>query len=428
MIKKIDWTIVLLYLSLVAIGLVAIYSTTAEVAGQGIGFSPFYKQLGFIAISLPVLVYLFFVEVRFYEIFSGIFYVAGIILLVGVLFLGRRIGGSLSWYDLGPFSFQPSEVAKISSALFFVRYLSQTQTDIRRYRDLLVALGILALPLFLVSLQPDLGTMIIFLSLALVLFEAGLDKIYLLLIVVIGLAFILALKLGYINTLIIIIFCWVILWLIIKRKVRMNFRRSKMLRNLALCSISMFIMASGARFIYDHLLKEHHRNRIQLWLNLKAADGKESFRQSIGYNTYQSEKAISSGGFTGKGFLQGSRTQGNFIPEQHTDYIISAIGEEWGFLGITVVITLFTLLIMRILSKCNQQKSRFCRFYGYCVAIILFFHYAINVCMVTGLLPTIGIPLPFLSYGGSSFIGFSVLLFIFVRLDASKSEEWMKSS
>jgi len=204
-------------------------------------------------------------------------------------------------------------------------------------------------------------------------------------------------------------------------------RKKKMVSVLPFITLLLItiVITSSVRFTFDNVFKQHHRDRINLWLKLEHDPEKlREIRKSIGYNTYQSESAISSGGFSGKGFLEGTRTKGGFVPEQHTDYIFSTVGEEWGFIGSTAVILLFTFLLLRLLFLAERQKSKFSRIYGYSVAAILFFHFMINIGMVIGLLPTVGIPLPFFSYGGSGLWAFTLLLFVFVKLDANQINEW----
>jgi rod shape determining protein RodA len=358
-------------------------------------------------------------EANFYERFSGLAYVISLALLLGLFVFGKTIAGATSWYDLGFFNLQPSEIAKVSTALALAKYLSDIQTDIKRGKDQLYALLIILIPGILIIPQPDPGSALVFFALVFVIFREGLPLFYLGLVVMAVVVFITTLMYGTI---------WVAIGLALLIALVYLLKRSRTkipLLPLVGLFVAAIVFSLSVNLVFHKVFEQRHRDRFSLWLRLeKDPDKLEEIRKTIGYNTYQSEKAIESGGFFGKGFLEGTRTKGDFVPEQHTDYIFSTVGEEWGFVGTATVVFLFTLLLLRLVYLAERQKSPFSRMYGYGVVSILFIHYFINIGMVIGILPTIGIPLPFFSYGGSGLLGFTALLFIFLRLDANRLNEW----
>lgn len=419
--KRIDWLTVLFYILLVAIGWLNIYSSTFTESSFSIfDFSQLYgKQLIFIGLSLISILAILALEASFYERFSSVLYIISIVLLLGLFVFGKTIAGATSWYDLGLFNFQPSEFAKVATALALAKYLSDIQTDIKNPKDQSYSFLIIMIPAFLIIPQPDPGSALVFFSLVFVLFREGLPLFYL------GIAFLAVIV--FITTLMFGT-TWVGIGLALLIALFFLLKRSSF-KIPIFPLISVFIItiafSLSVNFVFNNVFEQRHRDRFSLWLRLeKDPDKLEQIRKTIGYNTYQSEKAIESGGFFGKGFLEGTRTKGDFVPEQHTDYIFSTVGEEWGFLGTTIVVILFTLLLLRLVYLAERQKNDFSRMYGYGVISILLIHYFINIGMVIGVLPTIGIPLPFFSYGGSGLLGFTVLLFIFLKLDANRLNEW----
>lgn len=411
----IDWILVILYIALIGFGWMNIYATTTTDANSELlDFSTRYgKQLLWIILCVPLIVLILFFNSKFYQKFASILYLIGILSLIGLFLFGKNINGATSWYGLGSASLQPSEFAKAFTALAVAKLLSDRQYNLKLIKNQVKAFIIIFLPAFLIALQPDLGSVLVYLSFFFVLNREGLTLNY---ITVGALAIILFLLTLVFGPLIIIITVFVILSIIIiyflkKNKGYFKFNWHKVL-GLYLV-FGLYIFSSG--YIFNNVFEQHHRDRFEILLGL-SKDTKK-----IGYNTNQSIQAISSGGGFGKGFLQGERTQGNFVPEQDTDYIFSTVGEEWGFSGSAFVIILFMLLLYRIIYLAETHKNKFGRIYGYGVASILFFHVVINIGMVIQLLPTVGIPLPFFSYGGSSLWGFTMLLFIFIKLDANKS-------
>jgi len=328
------------------------------------------------------------------------------------LFIGKKIGGARSWYGIGGFSLQPSELAKFATALMLGYYISLPRTNVRKWSNRLIAASIFILPALLIGLQPDVGSSLVFIALILVLYREGMPGYY------IGIA-LAALTLGIIGlmfplqwTLIGLVSIALIALIILPKK-RLFF----LLNGLSLAFASGVVYTVG--LVMENVLAPHQQDRIRVLLGL------EDDPSGAGYNTLQSLIAIGSGGWTGKGFLGGTQTKLNFVPAQSTDYIFCTIGEEWGYLGAALLMSLFAVLIGRIIWLADKQKDTFSRVYGYSLAVILFTHWVINIGMTIGLVPTIGIPLPFFSYGGSSLWGFTILLFIFVKLDA---ERWNRLS
>ncbi|MGN7513052.1 MAG: rod shape-determining protein RodA [Allomuricauda sp.] len=417
---RLDWITVILYALLVFIGWINIYSTSVgEVSTSIFDFSTLYgKQLFFIGLAALGIIFVLFVESQFFERFASIFYIVSIVLLLGLFVFGKTIAGATSWYDLGFFNLQPSELAKVATSLALAKFLSDIQTDIRTGKHQLYALVIILLPALLILPQPDPGSSLIYFSLFFVLFREGFPIYYLGILIFAVVLFATTLMFGTV---------WVAIGLVILTLLIYTFKKASVkipiLPVLGVIAVSILFSLS-VNFVFENVFEQRHRDRFALWLSLEKDEEKlDEIRKTIGYNTYQSEKAIESGGFTGKGFLEGTRTKGDFVPEQHTDYIFSSVGEEWGFLGTSAVILLFSLFFLRLIYIAERQKSDFSRMYGYGVISILVFHYFINIGMVIGLLPTIGVPLPFFSYGGSGLIFFTMLLFIFLKLDSNRLKD-----
>ncbi|WP_306012350.1 MULTISPECIES: rod shape-determining protein RodA [unclassified Allomuricauda] len=417
---RLDWVSVILYALLVFIGWLNIYSTSVGEADTSLfNFSTLYgKQLFFIGLAALGILFVLFVESQFFERFASIFYIVSIVLLLGLFVFGKTIAGATSWYDLGFFNLQPSELAKVGTSLALAKFLSDIQTDIRTGRHQIYALVIILLPAVLILPQPDPGSSLIYFSLFFVLFREGFPIYYLGILIFAVVLFATTLMFGTV---------WVAIGLVILTLLVYTFKKASVkipiLPVLGVIVVAILFSLS-VNFVFENVFEQRHRDRFALWLSLEKDEEKlDEIRKTIGYNTYQSEKAIESGGFTGKGFLEGTRTKGDFVPEQHTDYIFSSVGEEWGFLGTSTVILLFSLFFLRLIYIAERQKSDFSRMYGYGVISILVFHYFINIGMVIGLLPTIGVPLPFFSYGGSGLIFFTMLLFVFLKLDSNRLKD-----
>ncbi|PIA81123.1 rod shape-determining protein RodA [Gaetbulibacter sp. 4G1] len=416
---KFDWITIILFLLLVGFGYLNILS--ASHSGSVINYfdlsQPYGKQLIFIFLTFGLIVVLLAIDAKFYERFSSIIYIVSMLSLVGLFLFGKNVNGATSWYAIGGMTIQPSEFAKMATALAVAKYISDLNTNIKDLKDQIKTLILIAIPAVLVLLQNDTGSTIVYGAFFFVLYREGLPKYYLTIGISVILVSILSLKFGAIATSIIATILIIGFHFISKRKLHIF---QSLLILIATIGISF-----GVKFFYQSILKPHQQDRISLWLRLEKDPVKlEQMKKTFAYNLNESEKAISSGGVTGKGFMEGTRTTGKFVPEQHTDYIFSTVGEEWGFLGSAFVVVLFVLLIMRILHLAEQQKTQFSRVYGYGVASIIFIHFLINIGMVMGLIPTIGIPLPMFSYGGSGLWAFTILLFIFIKLDSNKINEW----
>ncbi len=412
---NIDWVMVLLWLALVISGWLNIYSSgTKEGFADIFDFSHRYgKQLIWIGLALFLAVMILFIDPKAIPPFSYLIYLAAMLLLVAVLIAGTEVNHSKSWFQLGGFALQPAEFAKLATALALARYMSSLSFDMKSKNSLLIITGIIGLPILLILLQPDMGSAIVLLSLVVMLYRFGLNQI---LLVVAIFTMVLALLSLMFPKLIIVIVLAVIAGILIFF-MRGKAREIILISGVALIAIG-FVFAVD--FLYSKGLRSHQKERIEVYVsNLKGVD---KDIKNVGYNFYQSKVAIGSGGFFGKGYLQGTQTKMNFIPEQDTDFIFCTVGEEWGFVGSLVVISLYLLLIIRIIRRAELQRSEYSRVYGYAVASIIFFHFMINVGMTIGMAPVIGIPLPFLSYGGSSLWAFTLLLFIFIRQDMHRLE------
>ena len=417
---RIDWVLVLVYIFLIGFGLANILSSS--ISGENISlldFSSLYgKQFVFILTSVLVIIITLTIEVKFYERFSSIFYLVCIFFVFGLFLFGSEVNGALSWYSFNNFTIQPSEFMKAGAALGIAKFISDIQTNMKELSDQLKLLLIIGLPIILIILQNDTGTSIVFFSLFFVLYREGVSQIYLLVVFIILSISILTIKTS-ISTSILLSLIIILLNYLYKNK------KSRSIVNSSMIFLFCIFMSFLTDYTYKNILKTHQRNYISVWLDLEKDPIKiKQMKRTILYNLNESEKAISSGGLTGKGYLEGTRTIGNFVPEQHSDYIFSTVGEEWGFLGSSFIIVLYIILVLRIVILSELQKNYFSRIYGYSVASIIFFHFMINIGMVLGLTPTIGIPLPFLSYGGSSLIAFTLMLFIFIRLDGNRINEW----
>tara|TARA_B110000003_G_scaffold49218_1_gene48025 strand:+ start:93 stop:1373 length:1281 start_codon:yes stop_codon:yes gene_type:complete len=417
---KLDWIIISIYLLLVGFGVGNILSSS--ISGEEIylfDFTKLYgKQFIYAFISLFVGFIVISIDVKFYERFSSLFYLLSLILLICLFLFGKRVNGALSWFPIGSFNLQPSEFVKITVALAVSKYISDYQTDLRKISDQAKLFLIILIPILIIILQNDTGSSIVFFSLFLVLYREGISQNYIKSIFVIIILSIITLKFSLLTSSIIAVL-FTTAYYFFKGKTK-----NKIIKIIVVSFLSL-TTCFATTYTYNNILKNHQRNYIKVWLNLEKDPLKiKKMEKTILYNLNESKKAISSGGLTGKGYLKGTRTMGNFVPAQHSDYIFSTVGEEWGFFGSIFIIFLYTMLILRILYLSEIQKNKFSRVYGYSTASILFIHFLINIGMVLGLTPTIGIPLPFLSYGGSSLIAFTILLFVFLRLDANKINEW----
>lgn len=408
-----DWITILIYLLLVFFGWANIYS--ASLTDSSVDFFNFEqihtKQLIWISLSFVLIIFILGIESKFYERFSSVIYILAIASLVGLFIFGRTIAGQTAWYVIGGISIQPSEFVKAATALAMAKFLSDIQTNIKDFKNQLQAFLIIGIPIFLVLLQPDPGSALVYFAFFFPLYREGLHFLYLLLGFFAAILFVCTLAFGLTYVIPGVLIIAVILFL-------KNLKRRPNVFKYLFIAAACISFSLSVDYIFENVFKQHHRDRFNIVL------GHEVDLRGIGYNTNQSEIAIGSGGWLGKGWTEGTQTKGQFVPEQHTDYIFSTVGEEWGFLGTSVVVLLFVLLMLRVLFLAERQKSTFNRVYGYSVVGIIFIHFLVNIAMVIGIFPTVGIPLPFFSYGGSGLWSFTILLFIFIKLDAKRMSYW----
>lgn len=398
-----------LYTALVCSGWVNIYSASLTETQSLLDLNEIYgKQLLWILLSVVLIVFILAVESKFYERFSSLIYLFALVALLGLYAFGQTINGATSWYSFGGFSLQPSEFAKTATALALGKFVGDIQTNIKQWQDQWKSILIIGLPALLIIPQPDPGSALVYAAFILPLYREGLNYLFLSFAVALGLLFVGTLLLE-VNGMLIVLLVLVMGYLWWQKRNRHRIKWGRLFVTWAMAIGFVY----SVNYVFNSVFEQRHRDRINLVLG-KAVDS-----NSIGYNTHQSEIAIGSGRWWGKGWLQGTQTKGNFVPEQHTDYIFSTVGEEWGFMGSTFLIMLFVALILRVLYRAEKQKSIFGRVYGYSVASIIFLHFFVNIGMVIGLLPTVGIPLPLISYGGSGLWGFTILLFIFIKLDSA---------
>ncbi|MEJ7694891.1 rod shape-determining protein RodA [Daejeonella sp.] len=406
---NVDWFIILTYLALCIIGWFNIHAAVYDAENPSIIDldTNYGKQLIFIISAVIIGFVILLLEGKFFTAFSPVFYGVTLVLLVLVLVIGRNVGGNQAWIPIGSFRLQPSEFAKFATCLLLARYLSSGTVKVQDFRTQVVAAFIILIPTALILLQPDAGSALTFSSLILVLYREGLSGYFL---VIEGLSILLFILTVLYNKYFVIIgvvaFAGLMIYL---------FRKNRnMITVIGVGLVFSIVFIFSVDFAYNSILKPHQKNRIDVIL------GKVNDPRGIGYNLNQSKIAIGSGGLWGKGYLQGTQTKYNFVPEQSTDFIFCTVGEEWGFAGCFVVIGLYLFLLLRVVIIAERQRSPFSRIYGYGVASILFFHFFINIGMTIGLIPVIGIPLPFLSYGGSSLWSFTILLFILLKLDSNR--------
>ncbi|MBO7226255.1 MAG: rod shape-determining protein RodA [Bacteroidales bacterium] len=408
---SIDWKIVGVYVILVCFGWMNIYSAVYDDAATGIfDLSQQHgKQLLWIAIAFVTAAFCLIIDSRFFSSTAYVIYGLILVLLVVVLFTATVTKGATSWISIGSFKLQPSEFAKFATALAFAKYLSTIDVDIRNKRTQVVAWGIILLPALLVLLQHDTGSAMVFAGFLLPFYREGMTGIILIIGLIAVVLFVLALafnKFIVIALLVLVSLGYIFLWLTKSKRTLRNILKVAGL--FVVCCMFVF----SVDFVFENVLEPHQKDRIYVLL------GKCDDPRGINYNVNQSKIAIGSGQLLGKGFLDGTQTKYNFVPEQETDFIFCTVGEEWGFIGSTLLVLGYLYLLLRIVIMAERQRSKFARIYGYSVASIFFIHFAINIGMVLGVLPVIGIPLPFFSYGGSSLIAFTLLLFVFIRQDA----------
>ena len=464
--SNIDWQTVIIYLILIFLGWINIYASVFNDEHKEIFdiTQRYGKQLIWITAALSLATVLLMLDSNFYVSFAYIIYGLSIISLIGVLLLGTEIKGAKSWFQIGSFAFQPAEFAKVATALAIAKYASSYSFKITKIKNLLVLGAIFLFPVGLIFLQNDTGSALVFSVFLFVLYREGLSGVILFSVLLISAVFILTLVLNIIQVILILtLFTLIVVYIMYPQQIliylkatsiyllifcivwlgnyllKFNFSSTNLLLFSTFISSLIFaihsfiyklykililigiylalcIFSVSSDHVFNNILEPHQQDRINELLGIKHD------LLGVGYNVNQSKIAIGSGGLTGKGFLNGTQTKFDFVPEQSTDFIFCTVGEEWGFVGATIILLLFTWLLLRLIYLAERQRSIFSRIYGYSVACILFFHISINIGMTIGLAPVIGIPLPLFSYGGSSLWSFTILLFIFIRLDASHME------
>ncbi len=410
---KLDWVTVLLYILLVSLGWINIYAVVYDAnAVQNIWDLSLNsgRQLLFIAASFIIILAIIIVDMRFYETFAYLIYGVVLFMLLLVPVIGKEVGGNKSWIGFGAFSLQPSEFAKFATALVIAKIIGSVGFKIDNLRSQAILIAMIVVPMALILLQKDFGTAIVFASFLLVFYREGMSPF--LLIVGVSMAFIAILTLiveneWYLNGAIVLVFAIIVFF---------GKRTVKRILTLSAGALIIILTIQSFDYVINNVLPVRHKKRLEALVNPNFDP------MGINWNVTQSKIAIGSGGFMGKGFLKGTQTKFDFVPEQSTDFIFCTIGEEHGWFGSLTVITLFMTLLMRVIFLAERQKNRFARAYGYSVASIFFFHFAVNIGMTIGLFPVIGIPLPFFSYGGSSLWSFTILLFILLKLDAHRSQ------
>ena len=462
---NLDWITVFLYLLLIFMGWLNIYAAVySEQHNSIFDFDMRYgKQVIWIVAAILIAAVIIFIDTRFYSFFAYAIYAIAVLILLAVIFLGKEVKGARSWFEIMGFHLQPTEFAKVATCLAVAKYLSSYSVKIEKFKTLVIVGIIIFIPMFFIALQPDFGSLIIFVALIFVLYREGFPGWFIFFGFLLVSLFVLALLVGKMPILLILI-------IIALTSLALTTKRYKESIQMALSFIGFYLLAIGfghlfhiaishysallisagitsigfiilsvvkkmsglmwiviflwvavsftysVNYVFNRFLAPHQQHRVNILLGIESDPG------GAGYNINQSKIAIGSGGFIGKGYLQGTQTKFNFVPEQSTDFIFCTVGEEWGFLGSFIVLSLFTILLLRLIFLAERQRSSFSRIYGYGVVSIMFFHVAINVGMTIGLLPVIGIPLPFFSYGGSALWAFTMLLFIFLRFDASRLE------
>lgn len=402
---RFDWLSLLLFSALVGFGLVNIYSALYNADDNAIATTFMQKQLISFGIGLLLIAIIQLIDTRFFERYASLIYLLSLFGLLGLWGFGTEVSGARSWYSIGGFSLQPSEFAKVAVALALAKHLGDFNTRIDNTKDYMSAFAIMGIPALLTLLQPDAGTALVLLGFFLVMHAEGLPAFFFIAFLCVIVLFVLTLIVEIAWMLFGLGFLAVLYLVLLKKR-----KRKKMVFPTILVAFLFSGFAYSVSYIFENVFEQRHRDRFNILL------GKEVDTQGIGYNINQSQIAIGSGRFSGKGYLEGTQTKGGFVPEQQTDYIFTTVGEEWGFLGTIFVLALFVVLIFRIIRVAYKQKTTFSRVFCLGFACTLFVHVAINLGMVVGLVPTIGIPLPLMSYGGSSLLAFTIFLGIYLRI------------
>lgn len=407
-----DWVAVALYASIVFLGWLNIYAVTYDQAADTSIFSLHLnsgRQLLFIAGGVIIIICILIMDMRFYETFAYVIYGFIMFLLLLVPIIGKEVGGNKAWLGIGSFGVQPSEFAKFATALAVAKFMGSVGFRMDLLRNQIILFVMIGVPMILILLQKDTGTALVFTIFTLVYFREGMSPMLIIMGVIAAMIFILTLLVGP-------SYLFIAVGVVLVSAIVLGRKKLKRILLLTGGAIALCLIISSVHYVVNHGLKPHQRNRVNALINPDADP------LGYGWNVTQSKIAIGSGGFTGKGFLKGTQTKFDFVPEQSTDFIFCTIGEEHGWLGSLFTMALFIALMLRVIFLAERQKNRFARVYGYAVACIFFFHFSVNIGMTIGLFPVIGIPLPFFSYGGSGLWGFTILLFILLKLDIHRSQ------
>ncbi|MEP2026471.1 MAG: rod shape-determining protein RodA [Reichenbachiella sp.] len=413
---RVDWATISLYFVMVLLGWSSIYAAVYDEENAADLISLAYnpgKQLVWIGTALIIIIGVMSLDFKFYDYSGFIIYGVVIVLLIAVLTTGTVVAGSKSWFQIGSFRLQPAEFAKFATALALAKYLGDVHVKFEEIKTQLIALAIMGVPMLLILLQGDAGSAMVFSSFLIVLFREGISPIYFIL----GFAFIILFILTLLVSKTVLFIATIVICVIM---IGVSFKHPKRIIATVVLGVMVFVTVISVDFLMTNVLKPHQRSRVISLVNPDADP------LGAGWNVTQSKIAIGSGGFFGKGFLDGTQTKFDFVPEQSTDFIFCTIGEEQGWIGSLVLISLFVVLLFRISAIAERQKSKFARIYGYGVLSVFFFHFAVNIAMTIGFFPVIGIPLPFFSYGGSSLWSFTILLFILIKLDSHRMQILMR--
>lgn len=413
--SNIDTLTVIIYMLCVLLGWINVYAAVynPEVDTRFFDMSTNSgRQFIWILCSVIIIIFILVTDYKFYDTFAFIIYGFIVFLCIIVIFIGANIKGSHSWFRIGDFTLQPAEFAKMATSLALAKYLSSPNVSLNKIRDRIVAGAFVLVPMIIILLERETGVALVFVSFIIILYREGLPGIFSLIIIIGGILAVLGLLIPPLY----VIIGLAILSLIVYYFLPKFEQNQKNIFLIGIIFISMSAVVFSVDFVVNKVLEPHQRKRIEILFN------PDSDPRGDGYNVTQSKIAIGSGGFLGKGFLEGTQTKFDFVPEQSTDFIFCTIGEEYGFLGSVVVIGLLIGLMLRIMFLADRQRSKFARIYGYCIVSIIFFHFLINIGMTIGLMPVVGIPLPFFSYGGSGLWSFTMMLFIFLKLDAHRSQ------
>jgi len=431
-----DWTIIWLYAFIVIIGLICIFSVEYreqdQIINSFLAFKKNYsKQFFYLLACVVVATFILLTDSKFFTATPNLLYLFGILMMLATFVVGKTVNGSKSWIPLGFMNLQPVETCKIFASLALAKYLSQPDTDFTKGKTQLIASAICFLPIIFSILQNETGLALVYFSFLLPMYREGFPSIYLIIGAFLGILLVTALLFTPFQLIIGFTLISIVVIYFLIRKIKRN--KSLLITIITIWALSIFFVGVAVPFLFKHVFQKYQADRIfsmvgrdNPYSDSKTVDlvvtekTKKNKSESENYNVKQSKIAIGSGGFLGKGFLKGTQTQGDFVPEQHTDFIFTSLGENFGFIGCALLMMLYLGLLLRIVMIAERQRSTFSRVYAYSVASIIFFHVAVNICMTIGLAPVIGITLPLMSYGGSSLLTFTILIFILVKLDADR--------